>query len=406
MSTLTEAEEQASDVIDEKEKTAFRVLSTISVAHCLNDTTQSLLIAIYPMLRDNFELSFLQVGFLSFTYQMCASVLQPLIGRYTDKRPLPYSLPVGMSSTLVGLLIMAFAANYFWLLIGSAMVGIGSAVFHPESSRVAHKASAGRYGLAQSIFQVGGNAGAAIGPLLAIFVANHGQISLTYFAFLPFLAIITLFFISRWSVRQAIAKAKARAAKAVDLPRSTIMRALGFLLLLMFSKQVYTMSISTFFIFYLQEKFDVSMEAAQMYLFLFLGATALGTFAGGPIGDRFGRKWVIWLSILGAAPFALALPYAGLFSTAVLAIIIGFIMASSFSAILVFAQELMPGHVGTIAGLFFGLSFGLGGIGSAVLGAVADGHGLTFVYQICSFLPLLGLLTIFLPSEKKIRQMR
>ena len=388
-------------------KTAFRVLSAISIAHCLNDTTQSLLIAIYPLLRDNFELNYTQLGFLSFTYQMCASVLQPLIGSYTDKHPLPYSLPVGMFSTLIGLLIMAKASGYLWLLIGSAMVGVGSAVFHPESSRVAHAASAGRYGLAQSIFQVGGNAGAAFGPLLAaLFVMRHGQISLAFFALLPLAAIISLIFISRWAVRQNRARGNARTPKIVDLPRSTVLRALVFLFVLMFSKQVYTMSISNFFTFYLMEKFGVSTEASQMYLFLFLGATALGTFAGGPIGDRVGRKWVIWLSILGAAPFSLALPYVGPVSTAVLAIIIGFIMASSFSAILVFAQELMPGHVGAIAGLFFGLSFGLGGIGSAVLGKLADGQGLSFVYQVCSFLPLLGLLTIFLPSEKKIRQAR
>jgi len=386
-------------------KTSFRVLGTISLAHCLNDTTQSLLIAIYPLLRDNFELSYTQLGFLSFTYQMCASVLQPLIGRYTDKHPLPYSLPVGMSATLVGLLIMAAAPGYLWLLIGSAMVGIGSAVFHPESSRVAHMASAGRYGLAQSIFQVGGNAGAAFGPLLAaVFVMRHGQISLAFFALLPCAAIISLIFICRWAARQVRAKANARAPQVVDLPRSTVMRALVFLFVLMFSKQVYTLSISNFFTFYLMEKFGVSTETSQMYLFLFLGATALGTVAGGPIGDRFGRKWVIWLSILGATPFSLALPYVGLVSTAVLAVIIGFIMASSFAAILVFAQELMPGHVGAIAGLFFGLAFGLGGISSAVLGKLADGQGVSFVYQVCSFLPLLGLFAIFLPSEKKIRR--
>jgi len=386
-------------------KTAFRVLGAISLAHCLNDTTQSLLIAIYPLLRDNFDLSYTQLGFLSFTYQMSASVLQPLIGSYTDKHPLPYSLPIGMLATLIGLLIMAAAQGYVWLLAASAIVGVGSAVFHPESSRVAHMASAGRYGLAQSIFQVGGNAGAAFGPLLAaIFVMRHGQISLAFFALLPCAAIISLIFITRWAVRQARAKTNARPPQTVNLPRATVMRTLVFLFVLMFSKQVYTLSISNFFTFYLMEKFGVSAETSQVYLFLFLGSAALGTIAGGPLGDRFGRKWVIWLSILGATPFSLALPYAGLASTAVLAILIGFIMASSFSAILVFAQELMPGHVGAVAGLFFGLAFGLGGIGSAVLGKLADSQGLDFVYQLCSLLPLLGLLTIFLPSEKKIRR--
>jgi len=392
-------------LFEQKMKTSFRVLGVISLAHCLNDTTQSLMIAIYPLLRDNFALNYTQLGLLSFTYQMCASVLQPGIGLYTDKHPLPYSLPIGMFSTLIGLLILAVAPGYFWLLIGSGMVGIGSAVFHPESSRVAHAASAGRYGLAQSIFQLGGNAGGAIGPLLAaLFVMQHGQISLAFFALLPCAAIVSLIFISRWAVRQARVKGRVRDPRTIDLPRATVVRALIFLFVLMFSKQLYSMSLSNFFTFYLMEKFGVSTETSQVYLFLFLGATALGTFVGGPIGDRFGRKWVIWLSIVGAAPFTLALPYVGLGFTAVLAVVVGFIMASSFSAILVFAQELTPGHVGAIAGLFFGLSFGLGGIGSAVLGKLADGQGLGFVYQVCSFLPLLGLLTIFLPSEKKNRR--
>ena len=384
-------------------KPAFWVLAIISLAHCLNDATQSLLFAIYPMLRANFGLSFAQLGFLTFAYQMCASVLQPVVGRYTDKRPTPYLLPVGMSFTLIGLLIIAMAPGYSWLLVGLIIVGMGSAVFHPESSRVALTASAGRFGLAQSIFQVGGNLGQALGPLLAaMFVMRHGQISLAFFALLPCLTSISLTFISRWAVGQNRAKGKTRAAPFFhDLPQSVIVRTMFFLFILMFSKQMYTKCISNFLTFYLMEKFGVSVETSQMFLFLFLGATALGTLAGGPIGDFVGRKWVIWVSILGAAPFTLALPYVGYTATAVLVILIGFVMASSFSAILVFAQELLPGHIGTIAGLFFGLSFGLGAIGAVALGRLADVQGLNFVYQLCSFLPLLGLIAIFLPNDRR-----
>ncbi|MDR2825971.1 MAG: MFS transporter [Deltaproteobacteria bacterium] len=380
----------------------FRVLASISLAHCLNDTTQFLIIALYPLFKGNFDLSFTQLGFLSFSYQMCASVLQPLIGYYTDKKPQPYSLPCGMTSVLVGLLMMAFASNYVWLLAASIFLGIGSAVFHPESSRVAYMASAGRYGLAQSLFQVGGNAGQALGPLIAaFFVVAHGQRSLAVFSVIPLVAIVFLTFISRWSASQGMTRSKKHALQMPAFPRIVIIRALIILFILMFSKQVYTVSISNYLTFYLMEKFGISIENSQLYLFLFLGAVALGTFAGGPIGDRVGRKLVIWVSILGAAPFALALPYASLGWSLVLVILVGFIMASSFSAILVFAQELLPGHVGAIAGLFFGLSFGLGGIGAATLGKVADSTSVDLVYTICSFLPLMGILTIFLPDSRK-----
>lgn len=384
-------------------KPTFWVLGIISLAHCLNDATQSLLFAIYPLLRANFELSFVQLGFLTFAFQMCASVLQPVVGFYTDKHPKPYSLPVGMAFSLTGLLVIAMALGYVWLMVGLVIVGIGSAIFHPESSRVALAASAGRFGLAQSIFQVGGNVGQALGPLLAaVFVMRYGQISLAFFALLPCLASISLAFISRWAVRQSRIMGKTRATPVFgDLPRTVIIRTVFFLFILMFSKQVYTKCISNFLTFYLMEKFGVTVETSQMFLFLFLGATALGTLAGGPIGDFVGRKLVIWVSILGAAPFTMALPYVDYTTTAVLMVVIGFIMASSFSAILVFAQELLPGHVGTVAGLFFGLSFGLGAFGAVAIGKLADVQGLSFVYQLCSFLPLLGLITILLPSDRR-----
>lgn len=384
-----------------KERASFKVLGAASLTHCLNDATQSLIIAIYPLFKDNFDLTYAQLGLLTLTYQACASVLQPIVGHYTDKKPQPYSLPLGMTCTLLGVLLLAFAGSYAGLLAASILVGAGSAVFHPESSRVAHRASAGRYGLAQSIFQVGGNTGHAFGPLLAAaFVVPHGQRSLAFFAVLPLIAIFFLIQVSKWSVSQARQKASAKLQKSLTLPKSTIARALGLLFLLMFSKQVYTMSLSSYFTFYLIERFDVTLRMAQIYLFVFLGTAALGTLAGGPIGDRIGRKWVIWVSILGAAPFSLALPYMDLFWTVALAAIIGFIMASSFSAILVFAQELMPNHVGTIAGIFFGLAFGLGGIGAAAMGKLADIKDIFYVYHLCSFLPLLGLFTIFLPSEQ------
>ena len=383
-------------------KAAFGVLAAISLSHCMTDTTQSLIIALYPLFKEEFSLSFTQVGLLSFAFQMCASVLQPVIGYYADKRPWPAALPTGMTATLLGLLLMAFSPSYVWLLAASIFLGMGSAVFHPESSRVAHLASAGRYGLAQSLFQVGGNAGQAFGPLIAaLFVMVHGQRSLAIFSVIPLLAIVALIFISRWAAAHNRTGGKARGQGEARHPRAVIVRALSILFVLMLSKQVYTVCIANFFTFYLMHQFHITTKASQVYLFIFLGAVALGTLFGGPIGDRIGRKQVIWVSILGAAPFALALPYVGLYWTALLAALAGFIMASSFSAILVFAQELMPGHVGAVAGLFFGLAFGLGGVGAAALGKIADVSSVVTVFTICSFLPLMGILTAFLPSETR-----
>ena len=384
------------------QKAFLGVLATVSLAHCMIDTTQSLIIALYPLFEREFSLNFTQIGLLSFAYQMCASMLQPLIGYYADKRPRPAALPMGMTATLLGLMMMAFSPDYLWLLVASIFLGMGSAVFHPESSRVAHMASAGQYGLAQSLFQVGGNAGQAFGPLIAaLFVMAHGQRSLAIFSIIPLLAIIALIFISRWAAahnHKHIGGKKGGQA-GTRRPRAIIVRAITILFLLMLSKQVYTVCVANFFTFYLIHQFKVPAETSQICLFIFLGAVALGTFFGGPIGDRIGRKRVIWVSILGAAPFALALPYVDLYWTVLLAAVAGFIMASSFSAILVFAQELVPGHVGAVAGLFFGLAFGLGGIGAAALGKIADSAGVATVFAICSYLPLLGILTAFLPSE-------
>jgi FSR family fosmidomycin resistance protein-like MFS transporter len=383
-------------------KTPLRVLILISLAHCLNDTSQFLVIALYPLFKSNFALSFTELGFLSFAYQMCASALQPAIGFYTDKHPHPRILPAGMTFILLGIVCMAFAVNYAWLLAGCVLLGAGSAVFHPESSRVAYMASDGKFGRAQSVFQVGGNVGQAIGPLIAaFFVVTHGQRSLAFFAFIPLVCCVTLVFVSRWVAEQSRENSRRRQTINPAAPHPAWTRALVILFVLMASKQVYTVSLANFFTFYLINRFGVSLEASQVYLFLFLGAVALGGYAGGPVGDRIGRKWVIWFSILGAAPFSLALPYAGLAWTAALAVFVGFIMASSFSAILVFAQELTPGHVGAIAGLFFGLSFGLGGIGAALLGKIADKTSMDLVYQLCSYLPLIGLLTFFLPDQAR-----
>jgi len=384
------------------QKAFLGVLAAISLAHCMIDTTQSLIIALYPLFKEEFSLSFTQIGLLSFAYQMCASVLQPLVGYYADKRPWPAALPMGMTSTLLGLVMMAFSPNYLWLLAASIFLGMGSAVFHPESSQVAHMASAGQYGFAQSLFQVGGNAGQAFGPLIAaLFVMAHGQRSLAIFSIIPLLAIIALIFISRWAAAHRHTASKGRAQGKALLPRAIIIRAVIILFILMLSKQIYTVCIANFFTFYLMHQFAISAKTSQLYLFIFLGAVALGTFLGGPIGDRIGRKQVIWGSILGAAPFALALPYVGLDWAVPLTALAGFIMASSFSAILVFAQELLPGHVGAVAGLFFGLAFGLGGIGAAVLGKIADSAGVVTVFIICSYLPLMGVLTAFLPSETR-----
>jgi FSR family fosmidomycin resistance protein-like MFS transporter len=382
------------------ERTGFRVLSAISFAHFLNDMIQSLILAIYPVLKGGFHLSFTQIGLMTLTYQITASLLQPVIGLYTDKHPKPYSLPVGMGFTLVGLVVLAIAPSYGVLLVAAALIGTGSSVFHPESSRVARMASGGRHGLAQSIFQVGGNAGSACGPLLAAGVV-HTQGSVAWFTLAALLAIAVLWQIGTWYGNQLAHAARAKkktTPNAVRLPTRTVVITMLILLALLFSKYFYMASLSTYYTFYLMEKFHLSSQSAQMHLFIFLFAVAAGTVLGGPIGDRIGRKRVIWGSILGVAPFTLMLPHADLFWTTVLSFVIGFILASAFSAILVFAQELIPGKVGMVSGMFFGFAFGLGGIGAAVLGGLADSHGIEAVYRLCAYLPLLGLLAVFLPD--------
>jgi FSR family fosmidomycin resistance protein-like MFS transporter len=382
------------------ERTGFRVLSAISFAHFLNDMIQSLILAIYPMLKGGFNLSFTQIGLLTLTYQITASLLQPVVGLYTDKHPKPHSLAIGMGFTLGGLLLLAVAPTYGVLLVAAALVGTGSSIFHPESSRVARMASGGRHGLAQSIFQVGGNAGSATGPLLAAAIV-HQQGNLAWFSLAALLAIAVLWRIGGWYGAQLAHAKRARktAAPVVSpLPPSRVFAAILVLMALLFSKYFYMASLNTYYTFYLMERFHLPRQSAQLYLFLFLFAVAAGTILGGPIGDRIGRKRVIWASILGVAPFTLLLPHADLFWTGALSVVIGFILASAFSAILVFAQELIPGKVGMVSGLFFGFAFGMGGIGAAVLGGLADSHGIETVYRLCAYLPLLGLLAVFLPD--------
>ena len=386
--------------------TAFGVLMAVSICHMLNDTMQSLLAALYPMLKADYGLEFWQIGLLTFAFQVTASLLQPVVGLYTDRRPLPYSLPFGSASTLVGLVLLANATAYPLMVLGACFIGIGSAIFHPESSRVARLASGGRYGLAQSVFQVGGNFGTAIGPLLAAFiVVPRGQLSVAWFTGAALLSMIILWQGGAWYSRYQAAAAK-RGATALPerLPRNTVMVALVVLALLTFTKNIYMVSLSSYYTFYVIEKFGVSVQGSQLMLFVFLGAAAVGTIIGGPIGDRFGARTVIWFSILGALPFTLAMPYADFFWTGVLSVIIGLILSSAFPAIVVFAQELVPGRVGLIAGIFFGFAFGMGGLAAAVLGIVADARGIEYVYAICSYLPLLGLLTIFLPNMRRLRR--
>jgi FSR family fosmidomycin resistance protein-like MFS transporter len=383
-----------------KEKTVFSILFAISFSHLLNDMIQSLLPAIYPILKSSFHLDFTKIGLITLTYQLTASLLQPLIGHYTDTRPKPYSLPFGMGFTLVGLALLSRASNFPTILCAAALVGMGSAVFHPESSRVARLASGGQHGLAQSVFQVGGNAGSSLGPLLAAFVVlPGGQHSIIWFTLAALLAIILLTRVGSWYKQhdRGVVKAKA-VTKHPELSSRTVAISLTILIALMFSKFVYLASLSSYYTFYLISKFHVPVQSAEIHLFIFLGAVAAGTIAGGPIGDRIGRKYVIWCSILGVLPFSLILPHANLFWTSVLTVFIGLILASAFSAIVVYAQELMPGRVGMISGLFFGFAFGLGGLGAAALGKLADSTSIFFVYQVCAFLPAIGLLTGFLPN--------
>jgi MFS transporter, FSR family, fosmidomycin resistance protein len=383
-------------------RTAFRVLGALSVCHLLNDMVQSLLPAIYPILKTALQLDFGHIGLITLVNQVTASLLQPAVGFYTDRRPQPYSLAAGMTFTLCGLVLLASAGHFALVLAAAALIGIGSSIFHPESSRLARLASGGQHGLAQSLFQVGGNAGSALGPLLAAFVVlPRGQGSLAWFAAAPILAITLLWRVGGWYMRRTRASAASGAVGHTPhhgLRRHQVIGALAVLLVLVFSKYIYLASLSTYYTFYLMETFHVSVRSAQLHLFVFLGAVAAGTMLGGPVGDRIGRKYVIWGSILGVLPFTLALPHANLPLTSVLSAVIGLILASAFSAIIVYAQELVPGNVGTIAGLFFGLAFGIGGLGAAALGVLADATSVTFVFEVCAWLPALGLLTALLPD--------
>ena len=382
---------------------SFRVLGAISTAHLINDMMQSLILAIYPILKGEFSLSFSQIGLITLTYQLTASLFQPLVGLYTDRKPVPYSLPVGMTFTLLGLVLLAYSPNFGSVLLAAALVGTGSSIFHPESSRVARMASGGQHGLAQSVFQVGGNTGSALGPLVAAAViVPHGKSSVAWFGLVALIGIALLSQVSRWYATHHVAAAKgALRATASTLPRGKVAGAVCVLLLLIFSKYFYIASISSFYTFYLIGKFGLDVQSAQMHLFLVLAASAAGTLIGGPVGDRIGRKPVIWGSILGVAPFALALPYVGLAWTTTFTILIGLILSSAFSAILVYAQELIPGKIGTVSGLFFGFAFGMGGLGAAALGMLADATSIDFVYRVCAWLPLLGVVAILLPSVRK-----
>ncbi len=383
------------------QSTVFVVLFAIGFCHALNDMMQSLLQAIYPNLQQTFELNFARIGLITLVYQLTASLLQPVIGAYTDRRAVPYALPVGMLFTFAGLLLLAEAPSYELLLVGAAIVGIGSSTFHPESSRVAHAAAGTRRGLAQSMFQVGGSIGGALGPLLAAFVVTRSQREgVAWFSLAALLACAILWFVGAWYRTHGMARAAHHAQHRVHhhLSPQQVRIALAILVALIFSKFVYLGSLTSYYTFYLIHHFGLSVQSAQLHLFLFLGAVAVGTISGGPLGDRFGRKYLIWFSILGALPFALALPYANLFWTSILSVCAGLVLSSAFPAIVVYGQELLPGRVGLISGLFFGLSFGMGGLGAAALGLLADKEGIEFVYRVCAFLPAIGLLAAFLPN--------
>lgn len=381
--------------------TVVAILVAISLSHMLNDTIQSLLSAIYPVLKDSFALTFGQIGLITFVFQVTASLLQPIVGIATDRRPMPYSLPIGMGASLLGVILLSFAPNFAVLLLAAALVGIGSSVFHPEAARVVRLASGGRYGFAQSIFQVGGNSGTAIGPLLAAaIVVPHGQASIAWFSLVALAAIVVLWNVGSWYKRNHLdVVARPPAARTGPaLSQKRIVAALAVLVALVFSKFFYLAAMTSYFTFYVIGRFGVSVQTSQILLFVFLVSVAVGALIGGPIGDRFGRKYVIWASILGILPFTLALPHVGLAATVVLTVIIGVGLASAFPAIIVFAQELLPGRIGLVSGIFFGLAFGMGGLGAAVLGELADRTSITFVYQVCAFLPVIGLLTVFLPN--------
>ena len=382
---------------------AYVVLAGISFSHFLNDTMQSLIASVYPILKDAYALDYAQIGMITLAFQFTASLLQPVVGHFTDKKAQPFSLAIGMGFTFLGLLLLSVAHLYPIILIAAALVGLGSAVFHPESARIARLASGGRYGMAQSVFQLGGSFGTSMGPVLAaLIVVPFGQPSIAWFSSIAFLAIVILWRIGVWYRPQIVTRKQAAVERHPDHPDSRRVKiALAVLVALLFSKQLYVSSLSSYYIFYLIDKFQVSTQAAQLYLFIFLASNAAGAFFGGPLGDRYGRKYVLWFSILGALPFTLALPYAGLVGSAVLTVLIGLILSSATSSIIVFAQELMPHRFGMISGVFFGVAFGIGGLGAAVLGKLADHAGIAFVYHLCAFLPALGLLAVFLPKMPK-----
>ncbi len=388
--------------------TVFPILILLGISHMFNDTLQSIIPAMYPLLRNSLLLNFTQIGLITLVFQMSSSLFQPIVGLITDKRPQPYSLPVGMTFTMIGILSLSFASSFTWVLISVFLTGIGSSIFHPEASRLAYLASGGKHGLAQSLFQVGGNFGGSLGPLLAaLIIAPYGQRYVSVFSIIALVCILIMLIISKWYKANLYRLRPSKqttdtqhVSKNVQLPRRKIAFILSILLILIFSKYVYMASLTNYYTFYLINKFGVSVQDAQLYLFIFLFAVAAGTFLGGPIGDRIGRKYVIWVSILGTASFALAMPHAGLTMTCILSIAIGFILSSAFSAILVYAQELLPGKVGLIGGLFFGLAFGIAGVASAILGRIADETSIQHVYNICAYLPLIGLVAGFLPNRK------
>jgi len=404
---MSKAFTQNSDSKEVQQLTVYSILFSISFSHLLNDTIQSLIPSIYPLLKNSFALNFAQIGLIQFTFQMTASILQPLVGIYTDKKPKPFSLAIGMCITLIGLIFISYTNSFALILFSVALIGTGSSIFHPESSKIAYLASGGRRGFAQSVFQVGGNTGTAIGPLLAaLIVVKYGRSHAVYFGILAILAIIILFYVGKWARPHLLQMASQKNKKLIKefhphLSKRKVHISIIILLVLIFSKYFYLASLGSYYTFYLIEKFHVSIQHSQILLFAFLLSSALGTYFGGPLGDKYGRKYVIWFSILGAAPFTLLLPYANLLFTVVLSVIIGFIMSSAFPAILVYAQELMPGKIGMISGLFFGFAFGMGGLASALLGALADATSINFVYYVCSFLPLIGLITWKLPKLKK-----
>ncbi|MBE9466040.1 MFS transporter [Dyadobacter subterraneus] len=389
------------------EQAVFPILLALSFSHLLNDTLQSLIPSIYPMVKDSFKLSFSQIGLITFTFQLSASVFQPLVGLYTDKKPQPFALAIGMCFTMLGLVSLSMAPSFEIILLSVGLIGIGSAVFHPEASRIARMASGGRHGMAQSLFQVGGNAGSSLGPLLAaLIILPYGRHQIIWFSLVALIAIIILSKVGGWYKKNMHLNRKKPGSAtgnepALNLSKGKVAFSIGVLLLLIFSKYIYMASLTSYYTFYLINKFGISVQSSQIHLFIFLFSVAAGTFIGGPVGDKIGRKYVIWISILGVAPFALLLPYCNLFWTGALTVIIGLVLSSAFSAILVYAQELIPGKVGMVAGLFFGFAFGIAGIGSALLGKLADSTSIEYVFYVCSFLPLIGLLTGFLPNLER-----